>query len=91
MKKVPISVSEYMARIGSRGGSRSRRNLSPEDARKMVHVREARKIFRQYRAQCFWYMPLETEIGYSDIPAIVRGLKQYGGRQGFLLAAKLCR
>lgn len=57
----------------------------------MVRVREARKAFRAFHAQCFWYMREDMQIGLQDIPEIVRGLRQNGGRQGFLLAAKLCR
>ena len=31
------------------------------------------------------------KISLDDIPEIVRGLRQNGGRRGFLVAAKLCR
>jgi hypothetical protein len=37
------SISRYLARIGSRGGRRSRRVLSPDIARRMVRVREVRR------------------------------------------------
>lgn len=84
-------ISEYFSRMGMKGGKKSRRELSSEDARKMVKVREARRLFRDYYAQCFWYMSPDLEVGYSDVPEIVRGLKKNGGRRGFLLAAKLCR
>ncbi len=57
----------------------------------MVRLREAKKAFRRYRTQCFWYMPEDKEITLADVPEIVRGLRQNGGRQGFLLAARLCR
>jgi hypothetical protein len=33
----------------------------------------------------------DVEIKPSDLDDIVRGLRQNGGRRGFLLAAKLCR
>jgi hypothetical protein len=56
----------------------------------MVRVREARRAFREFHAQCFWYMREDLEIKLEDIPEIVRGLRQHGGRQGFLRAAKLC-
>ena len=57
----------------------------------MVRVREARKAFRTFYAQCFWFMREDMEVKLSDIPEIVRGLRLNGGRQGFLLAAKLCQ
>ena len=85
------AVKRYMAEIGRRGGSRSRRVLSAENARDMVRVREAKRLFRRFYAQCFWYMKPDMQISRADIPAIVRGLKQNGGREGYLLASKLCR
>ena len=84
------SVSAYLARIGRKGGSKSRRRLSTEDAKNMVRVRETRRAFRTFHAQCFWYMRQDVDITLADVPEIVRGLRQNGGRQGFLLAAKLC-
>ena len=91
MKTPPSSVSTYLAEIGSRGGRKSRRHLSPEQARDMVRVREARKAFRAFHAQCFWFMREDMDVTLTDIPEIVRGLRLHGGCQGFLLAAKLCQ
>jgi hypothetical protein len=85
------NISQYLSEIGRKGGRKSRRSLSSETARDMVRVREARKAFRAFHAQCFWYMREDMPITLQDIPEIVRGLRQNGGRQGFLLAAKLCR
>lgn len=84
-------IREYLAGIGRKGGQKSRRELSSDDARNMVRVRETRRAFRRFYAQCFWFLRKDTEITAEDIPAIVRGLRQNGGREGFLLAAKLCR
>lgn len=39
--------TKYLAEIGRRGGIRSRRVLSPETARRMVAIREARRIARR--------------------------------------------
>lgn len=90
MKKTD-PVRAYFSEIGSRGGKKSRRALSPDAARDMVRVREARKAFRRFHAQCFWYLREDAEITREDIPEIVRGLRKDGGREGMLLAAKLCR
>ena len=57
----------------------------------MVRVREARKAFCTFHAQCFWFMREDVKVTLSDIPEIARGLRLNGGRQGFLLAAKLCQ
>ena len=73
-----------------RRGSRSGR-LSSADARDMVRVREARRAFRDFYAQCFWYLDPDLRVTLRDVPEIVRGLRQNGGRKGFLVAARLCR
>ena len=51
----------------------------------------ARVALHEFHAQCFWFWRADIEIGPQDIPEIVRGLRQDGGRRGFLLAAQLCR
>ena len=91
MQQVPDEVRAYLATIGRKGGTKSRRRLSSETAHDMVRVREARKIFRAFHAQCFWFMRPDLHVTVEDIPELVRGLRQNGGRQGFLLAARLCR
>jgi len=53
MKQVPKEVRAYLAAIGRKGGTKSRRHLPSATARDMVRVREARKIFREFHAQCF--------------------------------------
>ena len=88
--ETPPDVSAYLAEIGRKGGKKSRRRLAPEDARNMVRVREARRAFREFYAQCFWYMRPDMEITLADVPEVARGLRQNGGRRGFVLAAKLC-
>jgi hypothetical protein len=91
MEAKDLSIKEYLSGIGRKGGVTSRRRLSPEDARNMVRVREARRALRDFHAQCFWYLRSDLEVTLEDLPEIVRGLRQHGGRQGFLRAAKLCR
>jgi hypothetical protein len=39
-------LRQYLSEIGRRGGTRSRRTLSPEAARRMVAIREARRAAR---------------------------------------------
>ena len=56
-----------------------------------TRVKEAQRAFNQFYAQCFWYMRKDMAITEADLPEIIRGLRHYGGRQGFLLADKLCR
>ena len=84
-------ISSYLAEIGRKGGKKSKRHLSREEARDMVRIREARRAFRKFHAQCFWYLKEDMVPGKEDIPEIVEGLKKNGGREGYQLAAKLCR
>ena len=41
------TVRAYLAKIGRRGGIKSRRTLDPEVARRMVEIREARRVARR--------------------------------------------
>ncbi len=43
MKESEKTVREYLARIGSRGGFTSRRELTRQHAKKMVAIREAKR------------------------------------------------
>jgi hypothetical protein len=89
--KTPASVRTYLAVLGRKGGKKSRRRLSAEDARDMVRIREAKRAFKAFHAQCFWYLKDDMRITLADVDGIARGLRQNGGRRGFLLAARLCR
>jgi len=91
MNTTESSIGAYLSEIGRRGGSKSRRHLSTADARDMVRVREARRAYHRFHAQCFWFMRRDMAVTLTDVPEIVRGLRQNGGRQGFILAARLCR
>ncbi len=57
----------------------------------MVCLREARRTFRKFHAQCFWFMRKDLPVTLDDLPEIIRGLRQNGGREGRLLAERLCR
>ena len=57
-----------------------------------VHrVCAAQQALRRYHAQCFWYLRADLQVTAGDIPMIADGLRKNGGREGFLLAAQLCR
>jgi hypothetical protein len=43
------AVSKYLSEIGRKGGKKSHRTLTPEQARKMVAAREAKKKKRKKR------------------------------------------
>jgi hypothetical protein len=84
-------VRAYLAEIGRRGGTRSRRVLHSETAREMVRLREAKRAFARFRARCFWSCPKEYVVKAADIPWVARQLMTYGGREGWQIGARLCR
>lgn len=51
----------------------------------------ANQLYRRFHAQCFWHSPRDLVITEELIPFVVKGLRTYGGRQGFLLSADLRR
>lgn len=84
-------MRSYLARIGRRGGQRSRRSLDSNAARDMVRLREARRAFRRFHARCFWSSPPDYEVTAADVPWVARRLMTFGGREGWNIGAKLCR
>ena len=88
MKKI---VKAYLAEIGRRGGRKSRRVLDPKTARAMVRVREARRIYRRFHAECFWSFDPDYRIGPSDVAWVAEQLRKHGEREAWELAGTLCR
>jgi hypothetical protein len=83
-------VRAYLAEIGRRGGRKSRRTLDPDAARAMVRVREARRAYRRFHAECFWSFDPDYRIGPSDIAWVAKQLRKHGGRDAWEAARKLC-
>jgi len=83
-------LKTYLAEIGRRGGRKSRRALDAETARAMVRVREARRAFRKFRAECFWSFDPDYRIGPSDVAWVAEQLRKHGGRDAWETARKLC-
>lgn len=83
------SVRQYLAEIGSRGGRKSRRLLTPAQARSMVRVREARKAFTRYHARCFWWTDPTFRIGPEDVAWVAEQLRLHGDPAAQRLADKL--
>jgi hypothetical protein len=49
----------------------------------------ANRLFREYYARCFWHWNPDRSLTEADIPALVRGLRTYGGHRGMREAARL--
>ena len=84
------NVRTYLAEIGRRGGRKSRRVLDPKTAREMVRVREARRAYRRFHAECFWSFDPSYRVGPSDIAWVAEQLRKHGGRDAWETARKLC-
>jgi hypothetical protein len=84
-------IRRYLAQIGTRGGRKSRRALSPDAARAMVRVREARRAFRRYRTMCFWSYRPDLVIRAADVPWVAEQLMKHGNREAWRMGARLCR
>ncbi|MFQ5718602.1 MAG: hypothetical protein ACE5IK_03550 [Acidobacteriota bacterium] len=84
-------VRKWLAEIGRRGGRRSRRVLTPEAARAMVTVREARRAYRRFHTECFWSFDPDYQVTREDVAWVAQQLRRQGGREAWLLGTKLCR
>jgi len=86
-----LAVKRYLAEIGRRGGRKSRRTLDSETARAMVRVRQARRVYRRFHAECFWSFDPDYRVGMSDVAWVAEQLRKHGGREAWEAARKLCR
>ena len=85
------TVKKYLAKIGAAGGRRSRRTLSSLDAKAMVRVREARRAFRRFHAQCFWSYDPNYLVTLDDTGWVAEQLMKNGGREAWETGARLSR
>lgn len=82
---------EHLARIGRRGGLRSKRVLSSEQARRMVRLREARRAYKEFHTSCFWSFDPKYPLTDADVEWVARRLMEFGGREGWERGSRLCR
>ena len=85
------AIKQYLSQIGRKGGQKSRRQLSPQTARNMVKIREAKRAFRNFYTQCFWSFDEDYTIQETDIPWVVEQLRKHGNHQAWKVAQLLCR
>jgi hypothetical protein len=79
----------YFAEIGRKGGRKSRRALSPDEARKMVAVRLARAAYRKFATQCFWSYSPELSITAENAAWVAEQLRRNGNREAWLTANRI--
>jgi hypothetical protein len=56
----------------------------------MVRVRDARRAYRRFHAECFWSFDPDYRIGPADVAWVAEQLRKHGGRTAWEAAAKLC-
>ena len=69
----------------------SKRMLSPDTARRMVQLREARRAFKRFHTQGFWSFDPDYVVRLEDVPWVAKQLMEHGGREGWEIGARLCR
>lgn len=56
----------------------------------MVRLREARRAYRRFHAECFWSYDPGYRIGPSDIAWVAQQLRRHGSREAWTVARSLC-
>jgi hypothetical protein len=51
----------------------------------------ANRLYREFYTRCFWHRPRDLVVTEDLIPLVIKGLRQHGGRRGFVLAEELRR
>lgn len=64
---------------------------STVDAERERRLELARRVFKEYYAQCFWSSRPDLLITEADFPWLIRGLRLHGGHKGYRLVAELCQ
>jgi len=67
-------------------------NLTPATSSRLNRKERlalANQLYQEFRTRCFWHSPRDLVITEELIPFVVKGLRTYGGRRGFILAGKL--
>jgi len=64
-------------------------DLPPLPATPAERLALANRLYREFRALCFWHCRPDLVITEERIPLVAKGLRDYGGRRGFMLSALL--
>ena len=49
----------------------------------------AQQLYREFYGRCFWHSPPDLVITEDLIPFVIKGLRDHGGRSGFVRSASL--
>ncbi len=61
------------------------------DVEKIYDLELAQRLYREYHSTCFWHMKRDLIVNQAAIPAVLKGLRIYGGHRGWFDAAKLAQ
>jgi hypothetical protein len=81
------ATRDYFAKIGRKGGQKSRRALSR--AQRMVAVRLARSAFRRFRVLCFWSYSADLKITAANAAWVAEQLRRNGNRAAWNAAGRI--
>lgn len=62
-----------------------------DEAERQRRLALARQAYRDFFAQCFWSSDPNYQVNESDLPWIIRNLRENGGHRGYRVVAELCR
>jgi hypothetical protein len=79
----------HFAEIGRKGGLKSRRTLSPAQARQMVALRMARKALQRFRTLCFWSARPDVKVTFENLDWLVEQLRRNGNMAAWKAAAQI--
>jgi hypothetical protein len=79
----------YFAKIGRRGGQKSRRALTRAQAQQMVAVRLARSSYRKFRALCFWPHRADLQVTAANAAWVAEQLRRNGNRAAWQAANRI--
>jgi len=74
------------------GANFNRVNVTPQiPESRQRRLELARQAFKEFHAQCFWSSDPDHQVVETDLPWIIRNLRQNGGHRGYRIVAELCR
>ena len=84
-------VKQYLSKIGRKGGKKGKRYLDPSEAKNMVKIREAKKAYSNYFAECFWSFDPNLKITKHDVSWVAEQLMKNGSMECWKIGRRLCR
>jgi hypothetical protein len=65
-------------------------HVEREKSKQLILLGRAQELYRRFHTQCFWHLRPDLPITPERIPLVAKGLRTYGGQEGYTLAEELC-